>query len=40
MKWHKCVEKAIHLELYKEIKFKHTDKRYMHNPEYFLENES
>ena len=32
--------KAIHRELYKNLKFDHTKKRYMHNPESALEQET
>ena len=32
--------KAIHRELYKKLKFDHTNKWYMHNSEYVLENET
>ena len=34
------VGKMIHLELCEKIRFDHTNKRYMHNPEYVLENET
>ena len=32
------VEKIIHWELYKKLKFDHTNKWYMHKPESVLEN--
>ena len=32
--------KMIHRELCKKLKFDHTNKRYMHNPESVLENET
>ena len=34
------VSKVIHVELCKKFKFDHTNKWYMHKPEYFLENET
>ena len=37
---HDWVGKVTHLELGKELKFDHTNKRYMHNPAFALENES
>ena len=37
---HDRVSKVIHWELCKILKFDHTNKRYMHNPEYVLENET
>ena len=33
------VEKLIHWELSKKLKFDHTKKRYIHHPESVLENE-
>ena len=37
---HDCVGKVIHWELCKKLKFDHTNKWYMHNPESVLENET
>ena len=37
---HDWVEKVIHWELCKKLKFDHTNKWYMHNPESVLENET
>ena len=34
------MSKVIHWELYKKLKFDHTNKWYMHNPESVLENET
>ena len=34
------VWKVIHLELCKKLKFDHTNKRYMHKPEFIFENET
>ena len=36
---HDWVGKVIHWELYKKLKFDHTNTWYMHNPESVLENE-
>ena len=36
---HDWVGKVIHWELSKKLKFDHTNKWYMHNPESVLENE-
>ena len=36
---HDWVGKVIHWELCKKLKFDHTNKWYMHNPESVLENE-
>ena len=37
---HDWVGKVIHWELCKKSKFDHTNKWYMHNPTFFLENET
>ena len=37
---HDEVGKVIHWESCKELKFDHTNKWYMHNPEFVLENET
>ena len=37
---HSWVGKEIHWELYKKLKFDHTNKWYIHNPEYVLENDT
>ena len=37
---HDWVGKVIHWELCKKLKFDHTNKWYMHNPESVLENET
>ena len=37
--WHDWLNKVIHLELCKKLKFDHTNRWYMHNPESVLENE-
>ena len=37
---HNWVGKVIHRELCKKLKFDHTKKWYMHNPESVLENET
>ena len=37
---HDCVGKVIYRELCKKLKFDHTNKWYMHNPESVLENET
>ena len=38
--WHDMVGKLIYWELCKKLKFDHTNKWYMHNPESVLENET
>ena len=37
---HEWVGKVIHWELGKKLKFDHTNKWYMHNPEFIPENET
>ena len=37
---HEWVGKVIHWELCKKLKFDSTNKEYMHNPEFVLENET
>ena len=37
---HDWVGKVIHLELCKKLKFDHSNKWYMHNPESVLDNET
>ena len=37
---HDWMSKVIHWELWKKLKFDHTNKWYMHNPESVLENET
>ena len=37
---HNWVGKVIHWEMYKKLKFDHTNKRYMHNPASVLENDT
>ena len=37
---HDWVSKVIHWEMYKTLKFDHTNKWYMHNPEPVLENDT
>ena len=37
---HDWVEKVIHWELCKKLKFDHTSKQFIHNPESILENET
>ena len=37
---HQWVGKVIHWELCKKCKFDYTNKWYMHNPDYSLENET
>ena len=37
---HDLVGKVIHWEMYKKLKFDHTNKLYMHNPTSVLENDT
>ena len=37
---HDWVGKVIYSKLCKKLKFNHTNKRYMHNPEFEMENET